>query len=62
MKLSDAEEGELKSADEIEALLIEEMRKFGLASLQQWAKTAEARVGAQHQQQHPGSYSGKKNY
>ncbi len=60
LRICAAEEGELRSADEIEALLIEEMRKLGLTSMQQWAKAAEARVGAQYQEQHPGSYCGKK--
>lgn len=54
-------EGEVRSADEVEELLIEEVRKLGNASMKQWAKEAEARVGQQHQEKTPGSYSGKKN-
>lgn len=53
-------EGEVRSADEVEELLIEEVRKLGNASMKQWAKEAEARVGQQHQEKTPGSYSGKK--
>lgn len=61
LKISDGEDGELRSADEVEALLIEEVRKLGNASMEQWAKEAERRVGAQHQEKNPGSYCGKKN-
>jgi hypothetical protein len=61
LEISDGEEGELRSADEVEALLIEEVRKLGNASMGQWAREAEARVGQEHQKKNPGSYSGKKN-
>lgn len=52
--------GEIKSADEVEALLIAEVRKLGNVSMGQWAKETEARAGAQHQKKNPGSYCGKK--
>ena len=61
MEISDGEEGEIKSADEVEALLIEETRKLGNTSMWQWAKETEARIGVAHQKKNPGSYSGKKN-
>jgi hypothetical protein len=61
LEISDGEDGEIKSADEVEALLIEEVRKLGNASMGQWAKETEARAGAQHQKKNPGSYCGKKN-
>ena len=38
-------EGPLKSADEVEELLIQEMRRLGNTSMNQWAKQAEQRVG-----------------
>ena len=60
LEISDGEEGEIKSADEVEALLIEEVRKLGNASMGQWAKEAEARAGREHQKKNPGSYCGKK--
>jgi len=34
LEISDGEEGEIKSADEVEALLIEEVRKLGNASME----------------------------
>jgi transposase len=37
-------EGPLKSADQIEELLIQEMRRLGNTSMHQWATQAEQRV------------------
>ena len=37
--------GPLKTADEIEELLIEEVRKLGNTTMHQWASQAEERVG-----------------
>jgi hypothetical protein len=61
LAISNVEEDGVRSADEVEELLIEEIRKLGNTSMRQWAKEAEARVGQQHQEKNPGSYSGKKN-
>jgi hypothetical protein len=61
LEICDGEEGEIKMADEVEALLIQEVRKLGNTSMGQWAKEAEARSGMEYQKKNPGSYSGKKN-
>lgn len=61
LEISDGEEGELRSADEVEALLIEEVRKLGNTSMEGWAREAEARAGEEHRKKNPGSYCGKKN-
>ena len=61
MEICDGEEGEMKKADEVEALLIEEVRKLGNTGMGQWAKEAEARSAMEYRKKHPGSYSGKKN-
>jgi hypothetical protein len=61
LEICDGPEGEIKSADEVESLLIEEMRKLGSTTMGQWAKESEGRSGAEHQQKNPGSYCGKKN-
>ena len=42
--LTDSEEGALRSADEIEELLIEEVRRLGRGAMEQWAKGAEERT------------------
>jgi len=40
-------EGPLKTADEVEALLIQEMRELGNTSMCQWATQAEERVSCE---------------
>jgi hypothetical protein len=40
-------EGPLKSADEVEGLLIEEMRRLGNTTLESWAARAEKRLAEQ---------------
>jgi 5'-deoxynucleotidase YfbR-like HD superfamily hydrolase len=61
LKISNGREGEIKQADEVEALLIEEIRKLGQASMKQWAQEAEIRSGEEYLEKNPGSYCGKKN-
>lgn len=39
-----AAEGPLKTADEVEELLVQEMRRLGNTSMHQWATQAEERV------------------
>lgn len=43
-------EGPIKSADEVEALLIEEMRRLGNTTMSGWAASAEKRLGDQLEQ------------
>ena len=45
LALAQAAEGPLKSADEVEELLIQELRKLGHSTMTQWATQAEVRVG-----------------
>jgi hypothetical protein len=40
-------EGPLKTADEVEELLVQEMRRLGNATMTQWATQAEERVSTQ---------------
>ena len=51
----------LKTADEVEGLLIEEMRRLGQAGMSQWATRAEERVGREFKQQESQARSRKKN-
>lgn len=44
-------EGPLKTADEVEELLIEEMRRLGNVTLSQWASQAEERVSIELKRQ-----------
>ena len=43
-------EGPIKTADEVEALLIEEMRRLGNATMQGWGEQVEQRLGEQLKQ------------
>jgi hypothetical protein len=51
LDLAQAAAGPLKTADEVEALLIQELRQLGRTTMQQWATQAEARVSAELQAQ-----------
>ena len=53
-------EGPLKTADEVEERLIEEMRRLGHATLSHWATQAEERVSNELKSQHPTVRSRKK--
>ena len=50
LDLASTAEGPLKTADEIEALLIQELRQLGSTPIHQWATQAEARVSAELQE------------
>lgn len=51
LDLAHAADGPLKTADEIEALLIQELRQLGSTTMNQWAAQAEERVSAELQAQ-----------
>jgi len=53
-------EGPLKTADEVEELLIQEMRQLGSTSMHQWATHAEERVTKELKEQDPTVRSRKK--
>ena len=53
-------DGPLKTADEVEELLIQELRRLGHTSMTQWAKQAEARVSDELTRQDPTLRSRKK--
>ena len=47
LDLAHAADGPLKTADEVEELLIQEWRQLGRTTMNQWAKQAEAQVGVE---------------
>ena len=53
-------EGPLKTADEVEELLVEEIRRLGNATMSQWATEAEERVSQELKSQDPTVLSRKK--
>jgi hypothetical protein len=44
LELAHSTDGPLKTADQVEELLIEKLRQLGNVSMNQWAQQAEARV------------------
>ena len=60
MEIAGNEEGPLKTADEVEELLIQEMRQLGNATMGQWARRAEERVSREFKSQDPTVLSRKK--
>ena len=51
LELARADDGPLKTADEVEALLIQELRQLGSTTLHQWATQAEERVSKELKEQ-----------
>ena len=51
LELAYDEEGPLKTADEVEELLIEEIRRLGNTTMNQWANHAEERVSTELKQE-----------
>lgn len=58
--LTEVEEGPLRTADEIEAQLVQEVRRLGNEVMQGWAVQAEARVAEELIKTHPGTRLQKK--
>lgn len=60
LEIANSSEGPLKTADEIEELLLEEMRRLGNDTMTEWATQAEKRVGQELQKQDPAVLKRKK--
>jgi hypothetical protein len=60
LEIAHSEEGPLKTADEVEELLIQEVRRLGQATMSQWAVGAEERVSRELKSQDPTVRSRKK--
>src|SRR4051794_30308002 len=61
VEIANSSEGPLKTADQIEELLLEEMRRLGNDTMTEWATQAEKRVGQELQKQDPTVLKRKKN-
>jgi len=61
LALSEADNGKRLTADEVEEFLIEEVRKLGNQTMQQWATDAEEAVSAELARKTPGARLRKKN-
>src|SRR5271156_3448817 len=53
VELTRSDEGPLRNADEVEALLVEEVRRLGNRAMHEWAEGAEARVAQDFKATHP---------
>lgn len=60
LEISSSAEGPIKSADEIENLLVEEMRRLGNTTMGTWAAGAEERLVKQFKEEHPSARARKK--
>ena len=53
LEISANADGPIKRADEVEGLLIEEMRRLGNATMNEWAAQAHERINDELQEQDP---------
>lgn len=60
LEISAHPEGPIQSADEVEARLIEELRRLGNTTMRDWAAGAEKRLGDQLKQNDPSAGARKK--
>jgi hypothetical protein len=60
LEISANAEGPVKSADEVEGLLIEEMRRLGNTTMGDWAASAEKRLAEQLEQKDASARARKK--
>lgn len=60
LQISSNDEGPIKSADEVEGLLVEEMRRLGNTTMGSWAARAEQRLAGQFKEAHPSARARKK--
>ena len=60
LELAQSSEGPLKTADEVEELLIQEMRRLGNATMNEWAAQAHERVKQELKEKDPGVLKRKK--
>jgi hypothetical protein len=62
LQISANTDGPVKSADEVEGLLIEEMRRLGKATMGDWASSAEKRLADQLEQKDASARARKKKH
>ena len=60
LEIADNKEGPLRTADQVEEMLIDEMRRLGSATMTEWATRAEERVSTELRSQDPTVLSLKK--
>ena len=61
LNVAEGREGEVGTADEVEEMLIEEVRRLGKATMRDWATGAREKLEADLHQREEGVHRGKKN-
>jgi len=62
LEIAQSGEGPLKTADEVEELLIQEMRQLGNTTMNEWATQAQERVSQELQTEDPAVLKRKKKH
>src|SRR5262245_42487697 len=60
LEIASPKEGPIKKADEVEALLLTEIRRLGHTALGNWGDEVEKRLGRELQGKDASAYAGKK--
>jgi len=58
--LTQCEEGEVRRADEVEDMLVDEVRRLGNTTMREWARKTEEKVAGNFKREHPKSHCAKK--
>lgn len=61
MSLADDPDHQIRTADELETLLVEEVRKLGKTTMESWGSQQEKQAAQEFKQQNPDARYGKKN-
>ena len=58
--LAQCEDGPVRRADDVEDMLVEEVRQLGNTTMRAWASKTEEKVSRQFKEEHPKSHCAKK--
>jgi len=61
MAMADDPDGEIRTADELEALLVEQVRQLGQTTMESWASQREEQSAKEFKERNPKSHCRKKN-
>jgi hypothetical protein len=58
--LTECEDAPVRRADDVEDMLVEEVRRLGNTTMREWARKTEEKVARQFKAEHPKSHCAKK--
>ena len=61
LSLADDPDQQIRTADELEALLVEQVQQLGKTTVESWGAKKEAQVAQEFKQENPDARYGKKN-